>query len=103
MAKTPPGRKGGSGFYLQSFAAGFAGGAIKDVLGIGFNKIIGFAESGFPVGTIGLNSVAGDVTKKILLKSMSKEYKNYLKENKNDDWLTFFNGFAQTLMFHSGE
>ena len=93
----------GSRFYWQSFAAGFAGGAIKDGLGIGFNKIKGFAESGFPVGTIGLNSVAGDVTKKILLKSMSKEYKNYLKENKKDDWLTFFNGFAQTLMFHSGE
>ena len=51
-------KKFGAKFYWQSFAAGFAGGAIKDGLGIGFNKIERFKESGFQVGTIGLNSVA---------------------------------------------
>jgi hypothetical protein len=95
-------KKFGAKFYWHSFAEGFVGGGLKEGLGWGFDEIKGFKTSGFEVGTNGLNSVAGDVTKKVLLKSMSKEYKNYLKENKKDDWLTFFNGFAQTLMFHAG-
>ncbi len=95
-------KKFGAGFYWKSFAAGFAGVRLKEGLGWGFDQIESFKESGFQVGTIELDSVAADVTKKILLKSMSKEYKNYLKENEKDDWLTFFNGLAQIMIFHSG-
>jgi hypothetical protein len=93
----------GSGFYWKSFVAGALAGGLKEGIDWRLDKIRNFKESGFQVGTIGFNSVAADVTKKIALKSMSKDYKKYLNDNKKDDWQTFFNGFAQTMMFHFGE
>ena len=99
----------GSGFYWQSFAAGFAGGALKELSANTFanwqNTLNGEPSSGkydFSLFSVGLSSVGGDITKGLALK-LNKEYKIYIKKNKQDNWLSFFNGAAQLIMYHGGK
>ena len=101
----------GKDFYWKSFAAGFAGGDLKELSG---NLITNFENDlnvdnpinpqyDFSLFSVGLTSISGDVTKKLSLKSMNKEYKIYLKKNKQDQSLSFFNGASQLLMYHFGK
>jgi hypothetical protein len=103
-------KKFGAGFYWQSFAAGFAGGALKEGMGnllTGMEKTLnGEPSSGkydFSVFSVGLTSVGADVSKSFALKSMNKEYKLYVKKNKQSNWLSFFNGATQLIMYHTGK
>ena len=72
-------KKFGSGFYVQSFAAGFSAGGLKEGFSIGFKALEEIIpDSDFSIFSVGLNSIGSDITKKIALTSMNKEYKLYL-------------------------
>ncbi len=102
-------KKFGGGFYWNSFAAGFAGGAAKGIMGnLGFNleNKLNASSPGtydFSVFSVGLSSITGDLTKSLALKSINKEYKIYVKKNKQSNSLSFFNGVTQLLMYHWGK
>ena len=103
-------KKFGAGFYWQSFAAGFAGGALKEM---GSNLSTGLQDrinekmvkggADFSLFSVSLSSVGGDITKSFALKSINKEYKIYIKKNKQDNWLSFFNGATQLIMYNIGK
>ena len=98
----------GKDFYLQSFAAGAIAGGLKEWAGnaIGdWEKKLNQASPGkydFSLFSVGLSSVGADVTKSFALKSMNKDYKIYIQQNKKTNWLSFFNGAAQLFMYHNG-
>jgi len=100
----------GAKFYWQSFAAGFAAGGLKEWGGNAISnweyKLNGFPSSGkydFSLFSVGLSSIGADITKGIALKSMNEEYKIYIKKNKQDNTLSFFNGAAQLLFYQWGK
>ncbi len=104
-------KKFGGGFYWNSFAAGFAGGAVK---GVASNLISGLQNNlnalpggagkyDFSLFSVGLSSVGGDITKSLALKAMNKEYKTYIKKNKQSNLLSFFNGAAQLIVYNWGK
>ena len=95
----------GAKFYWQSFAAGAIAGGLKESIDFGFKSINDLRVKGLylSVFNVGLNNVGADVTKKFALKSMNEEYKIYIKTNKQDNTLSFFNGFAQLIMYQTGK
>ena len=97
-------KKFGSGFYGQSFAAGFFAGSLKEGFSIGFKNLEEIIpDSDFSILSVGLNSVGSDVTKKMVLTSMNKEYMLYLKKIKTDNSLSFFNGAGQFIFYQIGK
>jgi len=51
---------------------------------------------------VSLSNLGGDVTKKFLLKSMNKEYKQALQGQKQGSFNLFFNGVFSMFLFHNG-
>jgi RHS repeat-associated protein len=97
-------KKFGSGFYGQSFAAGFFAGGLKEGFSIGFKALEKMIpDSDLSILSVGLNSVGSDITKKMVLTSMNKEYKLYLKKIKSDNSLSFFNGAGQFFFYQMGK
>ncbi len=99
-------KKFGAGFYWQSFAAGALAGGLKESISWGFDEISDKVNSNkvdLSIFSVGLNSIGSDITKKIALKSMNYDYKLYLKTNKSDNSLSFFNGFAQMIIYQIGK
>jgi len=90
---------------VQSFAAGFISGGLKSTVDLDFDAInkINIYGLDLSIFSVVLDSIGSDVTKKIALTSMNEEYKLYIKKINTNNSLIFFNGFAQSFMYHNGK
>jgi RHS repeat-associated protein len=96
----------GGDFMWKSLAAGAAAGALKGLGDAGFewlDKKIDNPLSDLSPFSISLLNTGSDVTKKLMLKSMSKEYKEYLKKNQQISFDGFFNFFVPLSLYHVGK
>ena len=102
-------KKFGKSFYWNSFGAGFAGGFLKGAGGgllfdaeDDLNPRFGPKTYDFSLFSVGFANVGGDITKKLALKSMNKSYKEALNQKRKVDLASFFNGFLQLPLYHTG-
>lgn len=97
--------KFGRGFNGQQFAAGITGGFLKGAEGALLSNVEYDSPnkdlnlSFFSVGSV---SVGANYTKKLIAKSLNKEYKKYLSKNLEFDESPKFNFFFQIFAYSAG-
>jgi RHS repeat-associated protein len=98
----------GKGFYRQSLWAGMAGGFVKGAVGglfseweKGLNKTQRVKLYDLSLFSVSMSNLGGDATKKFMLKSMNKEYKESLKGQSQGPFNFFFNGVFPMFLYHT--
>jgi hypothetical protein len=98
-------KKFGRGFYGQQFVAGFAGGFLKGAGGTLLSDIEYNSDNpnlNLSLFSVGAVSVGADYTKKLVAKSLNKEYKKYLSKSTVFDSSPINSFFFQMFAYSAG-